>query len=73
MERALVENDLLIRIRFEGQGAHVRARVYTAMEPDRRFALHGTLIFRVEEFHAFRKTMGDLVEFVPDSFKVVPA
>ena len=49
------------------------ARVFTALEPDRTFALRGTLIFRVEEFHAFRKTMGDLVEFVPDGFKVVPA
>ena len=73
MERTRVEKDLLIHVRFEGQGAHVRARVFTALEPDRSFALHGTLIFRVEEFHAFRKTMGDLVEFVPDGFKVVPA
>jgi hypothetical protein len=73
MERARVEKDLLIRVRYDGQGAHVRARVFTALEPDRSFALHGTLIFRVEEFHAFRETMGDLVEFVPDGFKVVPA
>ena len=41
--------------------------------PDRTFALRGTLIFRVEEFHAFRATMGALVEFVSDDFKVVPA
>jgi hypothetical protein len=73
MERAPVEKDLLIRVRYDGQGSHVRARVFTALEPDRTFPLHGTLIFRVEEFHAFRETMGDLVEFVPDGFKVVPA
>ena len=73
MERARVEKDLLIRVRYEGQGAHVRARLFTALEPDRTFALRGTLIFPVEEFHAFRETVGAFVEFVPDGFKVVPA
>ena len=70
---ALLEEDLLVRVRYEDQGAHVRASVFSASEPDRTFALHGTLISRVQEFRAFRKTMGDLVEFVPDGFKVVPA
>ena len=51
----------------------MRARVFTALEPDRSFALHGTLIFRVEEFHAFRETVSDLVQFARDGFKVVPA
>jgi hypothetical protein len=55
------ENDLLIRVRYEGQGAHVSARVFTALEPDRIFVLRGTLIFRVEEFHAFRETIDALV------------
>ena len=73
MERARVEKDLLIRVRYESQGAHVSARLFTALEPDRTFALRGTLIFRVEEFHAFTEIMGDLVEFVPDGFKIVPA
>ena len=73
MERARVEKDLLIRVRYEGQGTHVSARVFTALEPDRTFALRGTLIFRVEEFLAFRATLGALVEFVSDDFKVVPA
>ena len=73
MERARVDKDLLICVRYEGQGAHVSARVFTALEPDRTFALRGTLIFRVEEFHAFRETVGALVEFVPDGFKAVPA
>jgi hypothetical protein len=71
MKRA--EKDLLIRVRYEGQGAHVRARVFTASETDHTFALRGRLNFRVEEFHAFRETVSDLVQFARDGFKVVPA
>ena len=55
MEREGVEKDLLIRVQYEGQGAHVSARVFTALEPDRALELRGTLILRVQEFHAFRE------------------
>jgi hypothetical protein len=41
MERAPVEKDFMIRVRYDSQGSHVRARVFTALEPDRTFALLG--------------------------------
>jgi hypothetical protein len=47
---------MIIRIRYEGEGSHVRARVFTG--PDRaNCGLSGTLMIRLDDWPDFKAQM----------------